>query len=72
MEDFIYGIVPYGYCQCSVKHCFQRVQDRKEFQTAKKPMCYAHAKMRDKLFSHPNDYLTERQYQSQNWDLRVV
>ena len=65
-------IKPYGIAECSVKDCYQRVQDRSE-ATKKKPMCYAHAKMRDGLFASPAEYATEKNHYWRHspWDLEV-
>lgn len=67
------GIKPYGLCECSVIDCCQRVQDRKEYEKEKKPMCYSHSKMRDELFGSPTDYYSypNTTWRYEPWDLEV-
>ena len=71
--NIIYRGLPYGLSECSVKDCYQRVQDRSE-ATKKHPFCIAHSKMRDGYIGPMRGYMTDKEnhfWRYGEWDLEV-
>ena len=61
----------YGFCQCSIKDCTQRVQDNAE-RTKKNPMCFCHRKFKNGLIGRARDYASgDDRATTQDWDLEV-
>ena len=61
----------YGFCECSIKECTQRVQDNAE-RDFKHPMCVCHRKFKNGLIGRARDYASgDDKATTQDWDLRL-